>query len=102
MQEEIQYYVQELGSIQMVGNQSVYLVTENVEKGLMDLKRRLKEENQAYPYVSYQLGKLGVFEQKLIPILGTQRENKEIVYNVFIILVYLTEPLKVDNLKDFR
>lgn len=35
-------------------------------------------------------------------MLSTQKENKEIVYNVLIILVYLTEPLKIDVIKEFQ
>lgn len=35
-------------------------------------------------------------------MLTTQRENKEIVFNILIILDYLTEPLKVEMIEDFK
>ena len=99
---QLLFFVSELGGIKRVDDKDVYIVTESAEKALKDLNRKLKQENPNYPLVRYYLGKWGVFRDNLIPIIHTQSENKSIIYQVLIILVFLTEPLEEDELDLFK
>ena len=69
---------------------------------MKDIKKNLRNENPNFPYVKYLLGKWDILNVNLLPIIHTQKENKSIIYEALIILVFLTEPINEEFLEDFK
>lgn len=105
-QEEISkkllFCVQELGSIQTIEGKQVYIVGAYVESGLKDIIKMFKNENPEYPLVKYYLSMWNVLEKDLKAILLTQNENKGLVYQVLMVMAFLTEPIILSDVEKFR
>ena len=105
-QEEISkkllFCVQELGSVQTIEGKQVYIVGAYVESGLKDIIKMFKNENPEYPIVKYYLSMWNVMEKDLRAIIMTQNDNKSLVYQVLMVMAFLTEPIVLSDIEKFR
>lgn len=99
----LQLLIQNLGGFQKINGKTIFFTRKETADTLKRLSYQLfKSSEVENPFMRYFLLEWRFVKENLMPIITTQGENKEIMFQSFRLLWILTEPYEESDLTNFQ